>query len=71
MKVHTPEMKEPQIVEAHDLSFELMLSEEEIRLRVQVLGEQLKKDYEGKVPLILGVLNGSYVFTADLARAFG
>lgn len=64
-------MSEPQIVKAHDLSFEIMLSEQEIQNKVNEIGEQLKKDYKNKRPIFLGVLNGSYVFTADLARAYG
>lgn len=58
-------------VKAHDLSFELMLSEEEIKAKVEEMGKALQKDYKGKDPLFLGVLNGSFIFTADLTRAFG
>ena len=64
-------MKEPQIVQAHNLSFELMFSEQKIKARVEELGKVLREKYKDKTPLFLGVLNGAYVFTADLARAFG
>jgi len=64
-------MQEPQTVKAHDLSFELMISEKEIQAKVEAMGEILQKKYKGKNPLFLGVLNGSFVFTADLVRAFG
>ena len=60
-----------QTVKAHDLTFEIMYTEEEIQARVKTMGEQLQHDYRGKTPLFLGVLNGSYVFMADLTRAFG
>jgi hypoxanthine phosphoribosyltransferase len=39
-----------------------------IQRRVRELGAQLSVDYEGKNPLLIGVLKGSYVFLADLAR---
>jgi len=64
-------MKEPQTVKAHDLSFELMISEKEIQAKVETMGKTLKEKYQGKNPIFLGVLNGSFVFTADLVRAFG
>ena len=64
-------MIEPQTVKAHELSFELMFPEQKIQAKVEELGEVLREKYKNKMPLFLGVLNGAYVFTADLARAFG
>src|SRR5208283_3833110 len=37
--------------------------------RVAELGEELTKDYEGRPPLLVGVLKGAVVFMSDLARA--
>ena len=45
-----------------------MYSEETIRNRVVELGASIAGDYEGKVPLLIAVLNGSVVFLADLIR---
>lgn len=59
----------PARVRAHDLLFEEMLSEVQIRRRVTEMGRQLARDYESKRPVILSVLNGAFVFTADLVRA--
>ena len=39
-----------------------------IKERVKALAEQISKDMEGKVPLFLGVLNGAFIFAADLMR---
>ena len=64
-------MQEPSTVKAHDLSFDLMISQKEVQAKVEEIGERLRKDYEGKNPLFLGVLNGSFMFTADLVRSFG
>lgn len=55
-------------VHVHDKAFEIYLSEEVIRLRIKELGEQISRDYEGKRPLFIAILNGSFMFAADLFR---
>ncbi|MDX1941400.1 MAG: hypoxanthine phosphoribosyltransferase [Saprospiraceae bacterium] len=55
---------------AHDLSFEEMINEDAIRARVQEMGTQLRELYFDKNPLFIGVLNGAFLFAADLIRAF-
>lgn len=45
------------------------ISEEEIRAKVKEIGEQIRKDYEGKNLLMVSILKGSIVFMADLMRA--
>ncbi len=56
------------IVKIKDKMFETSISAEEIAKRVKELGQQLSKDFEGKNPLFLAVLNGSFIFAADLMR---
>jgi len=46
-----------------------MISEAEIAKRVKELGEQIAADYRGKNLVLVAVLKGSFVFTADLSRA--
>lgn len=46
----------------------VLLSEEQLQTRVRELGAQISADYAGKVPLLVSVLRGSFVFMADLAR---
>jgi hypoxanthine phosphoribosyltransferase len=46
----------------------IFFSAEEIDSKVRELGAQISADYEGKNPLIVGVLKGSFVFMADLMR---
>ncbi len=53
----------------HDKTFEIYLDAQAIQKRVSVLGEQISRDYENKTPILLCILNGAYVFAADLARA--
>ena len=44
----------------------VLLSEEEIKARVQVLGDQLYEAFHDKNPLFVGVLKGCFIFMADL-----
>lgn len=46
----------------------ILLSKEQIDKRVAELGAMISKDYEGKELVLVGVLKGSVVFLADLAR---
>lgn len=57
------------IVQAHDLSFQLYLSEEQIRQRVKELGLELATKFQDKHPVFISILNGGFIFTADLTRA--
>jgi hypoxanthine phosphoribosyltransferase len=44
------------------------LTEKKIQTRIKQLGRQINKEYKGKVPIFIGVLNGSFIFMADLIR---
>jgi len=48
--------------------FDLYLSEEQIHRRVRELAGQLNEDYKDNVPIFIGILNGSFIFFADLIR---
>jgi len=53
-----------------EMDFEgVLITEEEIRRRVEELGRQLTNDYTGRNLLLLGVLKGAVVFLVDLAKA--
>ena len=47
----------------------VLVTEEELKARLQEMGDTLYERFEGKNPLFLGVLKGSFVFMADLVRA--
>lgn len=47
----------------------VLVTEEELQKRVAELGEALYGKFQGKTPLFLGVLKGSFIFMADLIRA--
>ena len=52
----------------HDKTFKISYTEEEILKHVKVVADRINKDMEGKNPLFLAVLNGSFIFAADLMR---
>lgn len=56
------------IIKVKDKSFRTSITEAEIKERVKALAQQISKDMEGKNPLLLGVLNGAFIFAADLIR---
>jgi hypoxanthine phosphoribosyltransferase len=56
------------LIKVHDKSFETYLSEQTIQKRVTELAAAINKDYEGKKPLFIAILNGSFIFAADLFR---
>ncbi len=49
-------------------TFVVMISERRIKARVKALARRLSKDYKETVPVFIGVLNGSFIFFADLVR---
>ena len=54
------------MVKIKDKTFQTSISEREIKQRVKELAQRISHDLEGKNPLLLGVLNGSFIFAADL-----
>ena len=55
-------------IQVVDKSFVPYLSEQEIQARIVALAQQLNTDYAGKNPLFIGILNGSFMFAADLYK---
>ena len=47
---------------------EVVFSREAIAARVKEMGAELEKDYQGKNLLVVSLLKGSFIFTADLVR---
>lgn len=56
-------------IRVHDLNFELFISKENIAETIARMGARITEDYRGKNPLFVGILNGCFVFAADLMRA--
>ena len=57
-----------QTIKIHDKTFRISYSENEILSRVKAVADKINKDMAGKNPLFLAVLNGSFIFAADLLR---
>jgi hypoxanthine phosphoribosyltransferase len=49
-------------------TFVTMIGERRIKTRIKQLARTISKDYKGTVPVFIGVLNGSFIFFADLIR---
>ena len=63
-------MEKTKEVEIKELTFQLMINEESINERLDDLGRSLRESNVGKNPIFLGILNGSFIFMADLVRAY-
>lgn len=51
------------------MNIKVLIPEEDIRKRVDEMASQIRKDYEGKDLVIVGILKGCVMFLADIARA--
>ncbi len=47
----------------------VLITEEQLGVKVRELGARLAEDYDGKVPILIGALNGATLFMSDLVRA--
>ena len=56
------------MIRIKDKSFEVSIPNEEIQQKVKALAEKMNKDYAGKNPVFVCILNGAFVFMADLVR---
>ena len=50
------------------MAIETFLTKEQIDAKVKEIAEMINKDYAGEEIVIVGILNGSFIFTADLVR---
>lgn len=56
------------IIQVLDKQFQPYISKAEIAKRISELAAELNRDYAGKRPIFLAILNGSFMFAADLFR---
>ncbi len=62
------DLYQPESINVNGEKFRVYLTHEEIQQRIRQLGEQLSRDFKDKKPIFIGVLNGAYIFLADLMR---
>jgi hypoxanthine phosphoribosyltransferase len=55
-------------IKLHDKTFDSYLSEQQIQEKVKQIAEQLNHDYKGRRPLFIAILNGSFMFAADIFK---
>ncbi len=61
-------MKAEKVIEIDNLRFEILIDTERLQRRVRALAAEISQDYQGRVPILVGVLNGASIFLADLIR---
>jgi len=52
-----------------DYDLEMIISTEQIEQRVQALADDISNRFKEEVPILIGILNGSFIFLSDLMRA--
>ena len=52
-----------------ETTFRIYLDRKTIQERVAELGRRISAEYDGKNPILIGVLNGAFMFLADLMRS--
>jgi len=57
-----------ETIQVKDREFEVFLRDEDIQKEVKRVAGEISRDYEGKVPLFLCILNGAFMFAADLLK---
>jgi hypoxanthine phosphoribosyltransferase len=55
-------------IKVHDKEFVSYLSSDEIAEQVKRVASEINRDYEGKKPLFIAILNGAFIFAADLFK---
>jgi hypoxanthine phosphoribosyltransferase len=57
------------IIRVHDKDFEPYLSAGVIADKIQQMATEINRDYAGKRPLFIAILNGSFIFASDLFKS--
>jgi hypoxanthine phosphoribosyltransferase len=60
--------KQRDIIEVGDLSFIKYIDAQEIEKKVQEIADSIREDYHEKYPMFLVVMNGAFIYAADLIR---
>jgi hypoxanthine phosphoribosyltransferase len=56
-------------IQIHDKTFKSYISEEAIQEKVRELASSLNRDYQDKNPIFIAILNGAFIFAADLFKS--
>ena len=55
-------------IKLHDKTFVKSITNEEICREIKKVADRINRDYAGKRPVMLGVLNGCFMFVAELLK---
>lgn len=61
-------MQRKRVIKVKGKTFSLLASERSLKREIKRVAAQINQDYEGKEPVFLSVLNGSFIFASDLLR---
>ncbi|PUZ27410.1 hypoxanthine phosphoribosyltransferase [Chitinophaga costaii] len=56
------------VIQVHDKQFQPYINEEQLQTRIKELAAQLNNDLQGSRPLFIAILNGSFMFAADIFK---
>lgn len=59
------------MLQLHDKTFEIFIQEEAILAEIRLMADKLNNDYAGKDVVFIAVLNGAFMFAADLMKHIG
>ncbi len=66
--VELSDQKIKDVIHVGNEKFVPLITKEQIEKRVKELGEEISRDYKGKLPIFIGILNGSFIFMSDLIK---
>ena len=61
-------MQRNKTIKVKDKTFTVSISERALKRQIKRVAAEISRDYEGRKPVFLAVLNGSFIFAADLLR---
>ncbi len=61
-------MSDRECFETNNEKYTVLISEDQIKRRVKELARKISDDYRNKCPILIGVLNGAFIFLSDLIR---
>jgi hypoxanthine-guanine phosphoribosyltransferase len=56
------------VLQIHDKTFEIFIRNEEIQTEIASIAETLNTEYAGKEVVFIAILNGAFMFAADLMK---
>lgn len=60
--------KMTNVIKVHDKKFRKIISSQKVQKTIGVIAKKVNKDFKNKRPIFISVLNGSFLFTADLIK---